>query len=85
MVATAGDYFEVELPGSVDPGESVEGVLKLKEFALDKEFEKSFTFDLDDAAKTRFTVPVKRKMRPSVQQAKDAQTNVDLRGNKKDD
>ncbi|UCE23947.1 MAG: hypothetical protein JSU74_11700 [Candidatus Zixiibacteriota bacterium] len=85
MIATSSEYFEVDLPSSVGPGESAEGVLKLKEFALDKEFEKSFTFDLDDAPKTRFTVPVRRKLRPSVQQARDAQKNVDLRGDKKGD
>ncbi|UCD63287.1 MAG: hypothetical protein JSW34_11130 [Candidatus Zixiibacteriota bacterium] len=69
MVAYDGDYFEVELPGTISPGEWGEAKLKLVEEALDKEFEKSFTICVGDELNTRFTVPVKRKLRPSLQQA----------------
>ncbi len=68
VVAIPNQYFKVDLPESIEPGESGEARLKLVESALDEEFEKSFTFELDDATQSRFTVPVKRKLRPSVQQ-----------------
>lgn len=68
MVAIADRYFKVDLPESIEPGESGEARLKLNESALDQEFEKSFTFELNDPVKSRFTVPVKRKLRPSIQQ-----------------
>ena len=80
IVSSADEYFEVELPNSIGPGESGEAKLKLKEYSLDKEFEKSFTFELDDAASSRFTVPVKRKLRPSLS---DAQTQVNADPKKK--
>ncbi len=74
-MSSADDYFEIEIPKSIGPGESGEAKLKLKEFSLDKEFEKSFTFELDDAATSRFTVPVKRKLRPSLSEAQQENNN----------
>ena len=79
MVSMAHDYFEVELPKSIAAGESGEARLILKEFSMDKEFEKSFTFEFDDAAGTRFTVPVKRKLRPSLSEA---QTEINEKSEK---
>lgn len=72
ILVAADKYFEVKLPEGIEPGESGEARIKLKEFALDEEFEKSFTLVLDDPLATRFTVPVKRKLRPSVNQSADS-------------
>lgn len=69
IVAVADEYFEVKLPDVIRAGDSGEAKIKLKEFALDQEFEKSFTIVFDDPVATRFTVPVKRKLRPSVKQS----------------
>ena len=69
MVSSADKYFQVEFPESIEPGESGQAILKLNDFSLDQEFEKSFTFELNDAAFSRFTVPVKRKLRPSLSEA----------------
>jgi hypothetical protein len=64
MVSTAPDFFTVDLPKVVEPGKSVDGVVKLTPLALGKDFEKSFTFQVGDERQSRFTVPVKRTMRP---------------------
>ena len=68
MVACADAYFEVDLPKSISPGESGTAKLKLRKEALGQEFEKSFTIAVNDAEGSRFTVPVKRNLRPSLQQ-----------------
>ncbi len=68
MIAIAGDYFEVEMPETISAGETKEAKLKLKKDALGQEFEKSFTFSLNDPEQTRFTVPVKRNLRPALGQ-----------------
>lgn len=77
VLASAGRYFEVKLPDAIEPGESGEAKIKLKESALEEEFEKSFTLVLDDPLATRFTVPVKRKLRPSIKQAADSNEESD--------
>jgi hypothetical protein len=69
MVSFAYEYFEVDLPSRISPGETAEVTLKLKKDAMDKEFEKSFTMQVSGEGDLRFTVPVKRKLRPSIQQA----------------
>ncbi|MFZ1682946.1 MAG: DUF1573 domain-containing protein [Candidatus Zixiibacteriota bacterium] len=63
MVSTTPEYFTVELPKVVEPGKSVDGMVKLTPLALTKDFEKSFTFQVGDERQSRFTVPVKRTMR----------------------
>lgn len=63
LVAFADDYFEVKLPSSVGPGETVEGEVVLRDDVLEKSFEKSFTFELSDGKHSRFTIPVKRTVR----------------------
>jgi hypothetical protein len=55
--------FTVKLPKQVKAGQTEKGVITLKDEYLDQEFEKSLTIELNDAAKTRFTVPVKRTLR----------------------
>ncbi len=72
VVSVASKYFSVKLPSSIGPGESAEAKLKLDEAAREKDFEKSFTIELSDTAHTRFTVPVKRTVRPSIQTSESA-------------
>lgn len=64
LVDCASQYFEVELPDVVKPGDYANAKVKLTEKALDVEFEKSFTISFDDAQQSRYTMPVKRKLRP---------------------
>lgn len=68
MISTFDEYFEVDLPKSISAGETKEAVLKLKQEAVTENFEKSFTFELNDEAKSRFTVPVKRTLRSQGEQ-----------------
>ncbi len=60
LVSGASDYFTIKLPASINPGGSAEGTLTLKPAGLKGGFEKSFTIQLDDDKKSRFTIPVKR-------------------------
>lgn len=77
MVVWADEYFEVELPESIDPGDFGKARLKLKESAHGSEFEKSFTISFNDATESRFTVPVKRKLRPRRQTAQKTGSTTD--------
>ncbi|MCP4685817.1 MAG: hypothetical protein GY867_10285 [bacterium] len=63
MVYFPTDLVDVSLPASVSAGKSAEGVLRLKEPALSMSLEKSFTFQLNDADGSRFTVPIKRTIK----------------------
>jgi hypothetical protein len=63
LVSGRADLFQVTLPESIEPGQTGEGVLTLTKAGIDTEFEKSFTFELDDETTTRFSVPVKRAIR----------------------
>jgi len=63
LVYASSDLFDIELPGSIAAGAEAEGVLKLKEAALDLSFEKSVTIQFDDEKESRFTIPVKRTVR----------------------
>ncbi len=63
MIYAPNDLVEVDLPASVAAGKSAEGVLRLKEPALKMSLEKSFTFELNDEAASRFTVPIKRTVK----------------------
>lgn len=65
MISSPDDYFKVELPNSIAPGQTADGKLKLSDFGKGNNFEKSFTFELNDENKSRFTVPVKRAIRNS--------------------
>jgi hypothetical protein len=63
LVTFPKDLFEVILPKEIKAGENARGVLKLKKAGLNEEFKKSFTFELNDEKKTRFTIPVLRNLR----------------------
>jgi len=70
LVSVAGDFFEVELPKSIDAGSSAKGKLKLLKTSIEQSFEKSFTIEVNNQAKSRFTVPVKRTLKDTTQASK---------------
>ena len=63
MIYLPEDLVTVDLPRSISAGKSAEGILRLKEPALSMSLEKSFTFELNDADTSRFTVPIKRTVK----------------------
>jgi hypothetical protein len=63
IVDIPSDLFEVKLPDKLKAGKTEEAVLKLKDAALDQNFDKTFTIELNDQAKTRFSIPVRRSLR----------------------
>lgn len=67
LIFSPEQYFDVTLPKSIPPGESVEGEIVLSKTGVEQAFEKSFTIELNDVAKTRYTIPVKRTLRVSTQ------------------
>lgn len=50
----------VVLPKTIPAGQFADGSIKLKDMAMVETFEKSVTFELDDASHTRFTIPITR-------------------------
>ena len=50
--------IEIKLPKSIKPGKTAEGKIKALE-DIPSGFAKSFTFTIDDATQSRFTVPIK--------------------------
>jgi len=66
FVSGATEFFQVELPKSIKPGELAKGRLLLHKAVLGKTFEKSFTIETGDDAGTRFTIPVKRTLAAGV-------------------
>jgi len=65
LISAPLNLMEIDLPKSIGPGETAKGKVVLKDEALEQSFDKSFTFQLDDENKTRFSVPVKRTLRQS--------------------
>lgn len=63
MIAIANDFFSVKLPDQIKPGETISGKIKIDDDYLAKSFNKSFTIELSDQQKSRFTVPIKRTIR----------------------
>ncbi len=59
LIETPAGLFEIVLPGSIPAGGSAEATIRLSDDAR-ASFEKSFTFQLNDAQASRYTVPVKR-------------------------
>lgn len=55
--------FTIKLPKRIKAGQTEKGLLTLSKDYLEQEFEKSLTIELSDAAKTRFSIPVKRTLR----------------------
>lgn len=55
--------FQIDLPKKIKAGETVEGSVIVDENKITEEFLQSFTFQLDDKNKTRYSIPVKRTVR----------------------
>lgn len=56
------DECELSLPQKVKAKSSAYGYIKVKPEYLDKEFKRSITVEVNDAKKTRITVPIRRKI-----------------------
>lgn len=63
LVEVSGDVYDVDLPAVVGAGQTVEGTIVVREDAVEKEFQASFTFEVGDEGRTRFTLPVRRLYR----------------------
>ncbi len=63
LISAPSDLVNITLPKSVAAGGSAEATIALTKGAVEKEFEKSFTFEVNDEAHNRFTVPIKRALR----------------------
>ncbi|MEW6015302.1 MAG: hypothetical protein AB1690_08270, partial [Candidatus Zixiibacteriota bacterium] len=63
LIDMPANMFKVTLPKKIKAGETAKGKFALQKEYIPKEFEKSITIELNDNAKTRFTVPVKRTIR----------------------
>jgi|WetSurMetagenome_2_1015567.scaffolds.fasta_scaffold21811_3 hypothetical protein len=59
LVSTPGSDFEIKLPGKIKAGQKAQAKIKLLTEAIPPGYAKSFTFAIDDAQQTRFTVPIK--------------------------
>lgn len=62
LIAFPSDLVTVDLPSKVAAGQTASGTVTLKPDALDKHFERSFTFQVSDETGSRFTVPMIRKI-----------------------
>lgn len=61
VVSQPPGYFKIDIPGKIKAGEKAECLLTVNPEYLADAFDKSITLELDDASKTRFTIPVVRK------------------------
>jgi hypothetical protein len=61
VVSQPYGYFKLDIPKKVKAGRTIECKLKVNKDKLKEEFQKSITVELNDAAKTRFTIPVIRR------------------------
>jgi|WetSurMetagenome_2_1015567.scaffolds.fasta_scaffold255327_2 hypothetical protein len=62
VIDAAYDYFTVNAPKVIKKGASADLKIKLKEQGLSTPFEKSVTLELNDTPKSRFTIPVVRRL-----------------------
>jgi hypothetical protein len=60
VVSGPGDPLEVELPTSVPAGQSVSGVVRLKQAGPDLKFDKAVTLKVSDEKNSRFSIPIHR-------------------------
>lgn len=66
VVSSPRSLVSITLPASIPASESATGTVKLKKAGLKGSFEKSVTIQLDDQAKSRFTIPIKRGERMEI-------------------
>jgi len=62
IVSAPRRFVSINLPQSIPAGESTIGSVTLKKAGLREGFEKSVTVQLNDQAKSRFTLPIKRSV-----------------------
>ena len=62
VVSQPLSYFMLDVPKTIPAGKSVECKLKVNPDKLSGAFEKSITLELSDPSKTRFTIPVVRRL-----------------------
>jgi hypothetical protein len=62
VVSQPYGYFQLDIPKTVKAGQAAECKLKVHPQYLGEPFEKSITIELSDAAKTRFSIPVVRRL-----------------------
>ncbi len=61
VVSQPYGYFKLDIPKEVKADQAIKCKLKVNKDKLKEEFQKSITIELNDAAKTRFTIPVIRR------------------------
>ncbi len=76
LVVAPTRFMEVTLPETIPAGGSATGTIELKKEYLNTSIACSFTFQLDDALQTRFTVPVKRTVVSPANTATDIASNA---------
>lgn len=62
MLSNSVDECEISIPENVPAGSVAEGYVKVKPEFLDKEFNRSFTIEVEGERKSRVTLPVRRKI-----------------------
>jgi len=63
LITGLPNIASIDLPDKIKAGQSARGEIILNPDTLADEFEKSFTFEVGDETKSRFTVPVKRSVK----------------------
>lgn len=61
VVDSTAKSFDVVLPKSIKAGQKVEGQVIVHKSAVPTSFEESFTFEINDDGRTRFSVPIWRQ------------------------
>ncbi len=56
-------YFDIDIPKTIKSGKTAKCRIKAGDDFLKKSFEKSITFELNDAAKSRFTLPISQRIK----------------------
>jgi len=78
MISYPHKLLEIDMPKTIKAQSTVEAEVRLTEDAIPEQFEKSFTIEVNDEKTSRFTIPVKRKIR----QATDVHSRSQAGGNK---
>jgi len=63
MIDDANKAFDIKLPKKIKAGETIEGMITVHKDMLDKEFNSSFTIQINDDFQTRVSLPIRRILR----------------------
>ncbi len=63
LVDIDGKAFDVKMPKKIKAGESIDGMITIHKDKLDKEFDSSFTIEINDDFRTRVSLPIRRIIR----------------------